>query len=107
MERLLSDTCRKAGYATAWLHPRSPSRIQGAVAAIYDGALLDTSGLDAITELIRGVAPAPVLALLDAPRIQDVRQARSLGAEVLAKPFRVDELLWLLQYKTGFVLRKQ
>ena len=36
----------------------------------------------------RRFAPAPVLALLDAPRIQDVRLARTLGAAVLAKPFR-------------------
>ena len=96
MEGLLSDACRRAGYATAWLHPRQPARVQGAVAAIYDGASLDAAGLAELRQLTAEVSPAPVLALLDAPRIQDVRLARTLGAAVLAKPFRIDELLWQL-----------
>ncbi len=99
MECLLSDACRRGGYSTAWLHPRQPARVQGAVAAIYDGALLDAAGLAELSQVTAGVSPAPVLALLDAPRIQEVRLARTLGATVLAKPFRVDELLWLLPRK--------
>ncbi len=96
MEGLLADACRRGGYSTAWLHPRQPARVQGAVAAIYDGGLLDAAGLAELSQLAAEVSPAPVLALLDAPRIQDVRLARTLGATVLAKPFRIDELLWLL-----------
>lgn len=96
MEGLLSDACRRGGYSTVWLHPRQPARVQGAVAAIYDGALLDAAGLAELSQLTAEISPAPVLALLDAPRIQDVRLARTIGAAVLAKPFRVDELLFLL-----------
>ncbi|MGA2255692.1 MAG: hypothetical protein ABSG53_13685 [Thermoguttaceae bacterium] len=96
MENLLSDACRKVGYATAWLHPRRPAQVQGAVAAIYDGASLDAAGLAELRQATTAVSPAPALALLDAPRIQDYRLARTLGAAVLAKPFRIDELLWLL-----------
>jgi len=96
MEELLSDACRTGGYATAWLHPRQPARVQGAVAAIYDGASLDAAGLAELTRLAADVSPAPVVALLDAPRSKDARHARTLGAAVLAKPFRVDELLWML-----------
>jgi len=96
MEGLLSDACRRGGYATVWLHPRQPARVQGAVAAVYDGALLDAAGLAELSQLTAAVSPARVVALLDAPRIQDVRPARTLGATVLAKPFRVDELLYLL-----------
>ena len=96
MECLLADACRRAGYSTAWLHPRQPARVQGAVAAIYDGASLDAAGLAELTHLTAEVSPAPVLALLDAPRLQDVRRARALGAAVLAKPFRIDDLLWQL-----------
>ena len=103
MAGLLSDACRRGGYATAWLHPRQPARVQGAVAAIYDGASLDDAGLAELRQLTAEVSPAPVLALLDAPRIQDVRLARTLGAAVLAKPFRVDELLWLLGKVEGHV----
>jgi hypothetical protein len=96
MEGLLADACRRGGYATVWLHPRQPVRVQGAVAAIYDGDSLDAAGLAELGQLTAEVSPAPVLALLDAPRIQDVRLARTLGAAVLAKPFRIDELLWQL-----------
>ncbi len=96
MEALLSGACRKAGYATAWVHPRQAARVRGTAAAIYDGASLDTAGLAELRQLSVTVSPAPLLALLDAPRIQDVRLARTLGAAVLAKPFCIDELLWLL-----------
>lgn len=96
MEALLSDVCRRGGYATAWLHPRQPAHVRGALAAIFDGASLDALGFEELKQLATDMAPAPVLALLDAPRIQEVRLARSLGVTMLAKPFRVDELLWLL-----------
>jgi len=96
MHDLLADACRKAGYATAWLHPRQPVQLRGTAAAIHDGAVLDAAGMADLTRLTAMVSPAPVLALLDAPRIQDVRLARTLGAAALAKPFRVDELLWEL-----------
>jgi hypothetical protein len=96
MEGLLADVCRRAGYATTWSHPCRPALVRGAAAAIYDGGSLNSAGQAELSELIAALSPAPVLALLDAPRIQDVRLARTLGAEVLAKPFRIDELLWLL-----------
>ena len=96
MHDLLADACRRVGYSTAWLHPRQPARVQGAAAAIYDGTALDLAGWAELEQVSDAVSPAPTLALLDAPRIQDVRLARTLGASVLAKPFRIDELLWLL-----------
>jgi len=96
MHDLLADACCRIGYSTAWLHPRQPARVHGPVAAIYDGAALDLAGWAELRQLSAAVSPAPTLALLDAPRIQDVRLARTLGASVLAKPFRIDELLWLL-----------
>jgi hypothetical protein len=96
MEALLSDVCRKSGYSTVWLHPRQPARVRGATGAIYDGNSLDDAGFEELKELISDVAPEVALALLDAPRIQDVCLARTLGAAVLAKPFRIDELLWRL-----------
>jgi hypothetical protein len=99
MEALLSDACHKVGYATAWLHPRQPTRVRGAAAAIYDGVSLDAAGLAELRQLSAAVSRAPLLALLDAPRIQDVRLARTLGAAVLAKPLCIDELLWLLPWR--------
>ena len=65
MEGLLADACRRAGYATAWMHPRLPTRLHGAVAAVYDGASLDDAGLAELSQLTAEISPAPVLALLD------------------------------------------
>jgi hypothetical protein len=100
MAELLADACRAAGYATAWLHPRVPGLVQGAAAAIFDGDSLDAATMDELAQFAARVSPAPVMVLLQAPRIQDARAARTLGAVVLAKPFRVDELLWALQSGT-------
>ena len=97
MAELLADTCGAAGYATAWLHPRLPGQVHGAAAAIFDGDSLDAATLEELRQLAARVSPVPVLVLLQAPRVQDVRLAQSFGAVVLAKPFRVDELLWLLE----------
>ncbi|MGO9108600.1 MAG: hypothetical protein ACLP9L_05140 [Thermoguttaceae bacterium] len=96
MGSLLSDACRSVGYSTVWLHPRQPARVQGAAAAVYDGASMDAAGFEEVKQLVSDLAPAVALVLLDVPRIQDVRLARTLGAVVLAKPFRIDELLWQL-----------
>jgi hypothetical protein len=96
MANLLADACGGAGYATAWLHPRRPCRVQGATAAIFDGDELDAAALDELKRFAGHVVPALPLVLLGAPRIQDVRAVRSLGGSVLAKPFRIDELLWAL-----------
>ena len=92
MAALYSDACRVAGYVTAWLHPRRPARLQGAVAAIFDGSSLDASGIAELRQLAAHVLPAPVVAMLDAPRTQDVRAAKALGVFVMARPFRIDEL---------------
>ena len=97
MAELLTDTCRSAGYATAWLHPRRPCRVQGASAAIFDGDSLDAATTDELRRFARNASPSPLLVLLGAPRIQDVRAIGSLGGTVLSKPFRVDELLWVIR----------
>ncbi len=96
MADLLTDTCRVAGFATAWMHPRRPCRVQGAAAAIFDGATLDAATMDELKRFAGNVSPAKVLVLLGAPRIQDVRRVRSLGGSVFAKPFRIDDLIWAL-----------
>jgi hypothetical protein len=100
MADLLADACRCAGYSTAWLHPRFPSRMQGASAAIFDGDSLDPVTVAELRRFTSHVSPAPVLVLLGAPRIQDVRLVRSLGGTVLAKPFRINELLSALEAAT-------
>jgi hypothetical protein len=96
LEGLLADACRRVGYSTVWSHPCRPTLVRGASVSIYDGGPLNSAGQAVLSRLIAAVSPAPVLALLDAPRIQDFRIAQTLRAKVLAKPFRIDELLWIL-----------
>ena len=44
------------------------------------------------------ITPAPTVALLTFPRIQDLRSAKQNGASsILPKPFRVSDLSWCLQ----------
>ena len=44
------------------------------------------------------MAPAPLIALLDFPRIEDVERARSAGAAaVLSKPLQLEDLFWHLE----------
>jgi hypothetical protein len=96
MAEMLADACHNAGYATVWLHPRRPCQVQGAAGAIFDGDSLNSATLDELKRFAGHISPAPVVVLLGAPRIQDVRTVQSLRGHVLAKPFRVDELLWKL-----------
>ncbi len=93
MEGFLAAACRAAGYATAWLHPRQPGGVRGAVAALFDGTSLDAKGLAELRDFAARVAPTRVLALLDFPRIKEVQLAAEMGVRVLAKPVNVEDLL--------------
>ena len=78
---------------TVWLRPPHAARVQGAAAGIYDGN--DPEG--ELPGLVAALSPAPVVALVDFPRIEDQRRAVAAGAAaVLAKPLQVDDLLWQL-----------
>lgn len=114
MEGWLSAACRAAGYSTVWLHPRLPTRVHGVKAAIFDAAELTEAGCRNVVDrtrrvrkphtpcaayvrlrdLVAQLAPAPVVVLLDFPRIEDQRLAAECGAAaVLGKPVPVNELL--------------
>lgn len=82
-------------------------------AGIWDGGQLDKRELQRLTtfcgqvagcdQVARcGQATAPVIALLDFPRVDHIGQARAAGATaVLAKPYVVEELVMLLSHGTG------
>ncbi len=98
----LSDACRMCGYSTAWLRPPHYTQVEGAVAAIFDGSDLHGEELDQLRRLTNALGRAPVVVLLDFPRIEDERRAISAGAAaVLSKPLNLDDLFWQLDEAVG------
>lgn len=91
----LSDACGQAGLATVWFPPARPAHSSGAAAAIWDGVSSDRQETGLLEEVVRQHAPAPVIALLDFVRREDIERMLALGASrVLAKPFLLNDLLW-------------
>ena len=93
----LAAACRHCGYATAWLRPPQPVRVRGAAAVLFDGGECRGEERDELRRLAAAMAPAPLVALLDFPRIEDFDRARSAGAAaVLSKPLQLEDLYWHL-----------
>lgn len=97
-EDWLSAACRACGYSTVWLRPPSPPRIQGTVAAIFDGTDFGDEELACLRRLCLALASTPVIALADFPRIEDRVRILSAGAAaMLSKPVMLDDLWWELE----------
>jgi len=105
MQDWLSDAFRRCGCSTVWLRPPRAVRVEGAAAAIFDGSDCRGEELSQLEHLAATFRPAPIVALLDFPRIEDHRRAMAAGAAaVVSKPLQLDELFWqldrVLQEKT-------
>jgi len=73
--------------------------VEEATAAIFDGSDLRGTECDELRHLAAALRPAPVIALLDFPRIEDHHRALCAGAAaVLSKPLSVDDLFWQLDH---------
>lgn len=98
MYEALGDACAQAGLATVWFPPARPAHSSGAAAAIWEGVSADGQEMGAIREVVGQHAPAPVIALLDFVRHEDIARLMAIGASrVLAKPFLLNDLLWQLE----------
>jgi len=103
MHAWLSAACRSRGFATVWQCASMPARTKGAAAVLFDG---DSLGPRACTSneregrlrrLIAEFRPAPVIAMLGFPRIEDHDAATAAGAAaVLSKPLALEDLFWEL-----------
>lgn len=93
----LSEACQAAGFATVWFLDADTVAASGVVAALADGIGCDADGERFLQRVVHCHRPAPVIALLDFVRRQDLDVARSVGvAAVVAKPLLVYDLLWHL-----------
>jgi hypothetical protein len=102
MADFLAVACRRCGYATAWLRPSAAVRLAGATAVVFDGSDCRGAERDELQRLAAAMAPAPLLALLDFPRIEDLERCRAAGAAaVLSKPLQLADLFWRLERLEG------
>ena len=95
----LAQACRRQGYeAVEMTGGSAAARIRGARAAVWDGVRFDGE-LDRLQSLVQAVRPAPVVALLSFPRIDQTQAALAAGAAaVLSKPLRLSEFFSLLAH---------
>jgi DNA-binding NarL/FixJ family response regulator len=101
MENWLSAACRSCWLSTVWLRPAQPAPVRGALAAIFDGSECRGEERDELRRTAAMLAPAPVVALLDFPRIEDHERALAAGAAaVVSKPLHVEDLFWQLDAVT-------
>jgi len=98
----LSAACRSCGLSTVWLRPPRPARVEGPTAVLFDGSDGRDGEVREIERLSTLFAPAPVIALLDFPRIETYRRLLDAGAAaVVSKPFHIEDLFWELDRATG------
>jgi hypothetical protein len=98
----LSDACQTAGYSTVWLAPHQPHHVHGAAAIIYDGTSCDRAEAERLSSLAAMHKPAPIVALLAFPRLEDRDRALQAGAAaVVSKPFLLTDLWWQIEQLIG------
>ena len=90
MADMLATACRDQGYATVWIDPQRPLRIERPQAILWEGS---PDHLDSLQRIHSRFRQAPLLALLDFPRFEDVARAIDMGAsEILPKPTHLEDL---------------
>jgi len=89
----LAEACRSRGLAAVWQRGPQVVDVAGATAAIFDATDLGPAESAALRRLAAALRPAPVIALLSFPRVEDHDRAlRSGAAVVLSKPAAVEDL---------------
>jgi hypothetical protein len=89
----LRATCRRRGLAAVWQRGADAIRLDGVSAALFDADELDSREMEELRRFAAAMLPAPTIALLSFPRIEDRDRAISAGAEAaVSKPFVEAEL---------------
>ncbi len=95
MQQWLLGACQHGGYTTCWVQPHRWAALGEVSAAVFDADECSGDEVDSLERLVAEVDPAPVVALLDFPRIESRNRALGAGARaVLSKPLLVEDLLW-------------
>jgi hypothetical protein len=97
MQDWIGAACRRAGYTTEWIRPGDRLLAPRPVAAVFDAGDRPDEQEAHLRCLAAALRPAPIVALLQLPRVDDRNRALAAGAaSVLAKPILVEDLLWEL-----------
>lgn len=103
----LAATCVEAGYATVWLAPRHLTMIHGAVAGIWDESQTPDT-LEPWHEFAHHVRDAPIVALVNFPRLADYQRLHDQGiGQLIAKPFMNADLIGIIHDQLGTRLDRQ
>ncbi len=94
----LTEALAHRGYQPLWTQPHRAEEVLGAAAAVFDGADAGDADLADLRRLAATLNGAPIVALLDFPRLEDQQAMLAAGASaVLAKPVALDDLFWQLE----------
>jgi DNA-binding response OmpR family regulator len=89
----LCATCRRTGYTAEWLRPSDPLGDAKPAAGIFDASDRPQQCED-LRRFAAALHPAPVVAIIGFPRVEDRDRALDSGAaSVLSKPLLVEDLL--------------
>jgi hypothetical protein len=86
----IEDVLQSAGAEAIWVRPGRSCDLSGVTAGIWEGGQLDNGEVERLAAFCTRLAPhhAPVLALLDFPRLDRCEVARHAGAAaVMGKPW--------------------
>jgi hypothetical protein len=91
--QMLMDACREFGLEAIVLDG-SPEQVAGLSLVIFDADRCGEAEADRLRQLVAAVRPAPLVALLTCPRIEECKLALAAGAlAVFSKPLVLEELL--------------
>lgn len=93
--------CETAGHVGQWIdHDRM--RLSPVDIAIWDDSSDPRHAMISIEALATAVTPAPIIATMSFPRVDDYRRLKRFGAHfVLGKPFMIEDLLWQIELLLG------
>jgi CheY-like chemotaxis protein len=98
----LAAACRREGFDTIGVSGQAPERLEGCLAVLWDGPLETERDEAELAGWARAIAPAPVMALLDFPRLDDRETALRAGAAaVCSKPLPWVDLFGELERLLG------
>lgn len=89
MAEMLCDVCSRHGYATIWIDPRRTLQLEGVGAVVWDATGDQWTECSAVAAEFPAT---PLLALIDFPRSDEIRQTLAAGAAaVLSTPLLLDD----------------
>jgi AmiR/NasT family two-component response regulator len=99
MAETLMAACQSGGYSAVWMPPDQNTLLTGARAVVWDAPPRREKQHLELRMLTEQMPHAPIVALVNFPRIEDQHRLVGAGAAaVLSKPLEIDGLLGVLDH---------